>query len=115
MTAFRLADYLEHIRDAAREAMNLIQGMDKPAFLADRRTQLAVVALLSVIGEATGNILRRHAEFTEAHPEIPWRKMRGLRNRVTHGYFSINFELIWMITQRDLPALLETLPVTAGS
>ena len=109
MTDFRLPDCLEHIRGAALEARELLQEMDKPAFLADRRTQLAIVALLSVIGEATGNILRRYPKFAETRPEVPWHNMRGLRNRVVHGYFDVDFEAIWVITQRDLPALLEQL------
>jgi len=110
MTDLRLPDYLEHIRDAAREAMELTKGMDRSAFLADRRTQLAIIALLSIIGEATGNILRRYAEFAQAHPEIPWADMRGQRNRIAHGYFDVNFDTIWMTTYRDLPSLLEKLP-----
>ena len=109
MTDFRLNDYLEHIRDAAIEARHLVEGMDKPAFLADRRTQLAIVALLSVIGEATGNIQRRHSEWVQAHPEIPWAKMRGQRNRIAHSYFDVHYESIWLTTQEALPALLEKL------
>jgi len=109
MTDFRLPDYLEHIRDAILEAQELLQGMDKAVFLTDRRTQLAMVALVGVIGEATGNALRRYPEFAESHSEVPWHKMRGLRDRVAHGYFDVDFEAIWVIMQRDLPALLEQL------
>jgi uncharacterized protein with HEPN domain len=54
--------------------------------------------------------MRGYAEFVEAHPEIPWRGMRGLRNQVTHGYFDIDYDVIWVALQRHLPDLLEKLP-----
>jgi len=81
--------------------------MDKSVFLADSRTQDAVIRCLTVIGEATTKIMANHAGFTEAHPEIPWRDMRTMRNRLTHGYNEINLDTVWDVTQIDLPALLE--------
>lgn len=49
-------------------------------------------------------------EFTEAHPEVPWRSMRGMRNRIAHGYFDINLDVVWDTVQTALPELLKQLP-----
>lgn len=51
-----------------------------------------------------------YPDFIESHPEIPWRSMRGMRNRITHGYFDINLDLVWDTVQTALPALLNHLP-----
>jgi uncharacterized protein with HEPN domain len=48
--------------------------------------------------------------FTQAHPEVPWRRMRGMRNRIAHGYFDINLEVVWETVQTALPELLIQLP-----
>jgi uncharacterized protein with HEPN domain len=48
--------------------------------------------------------------FTLAHPEVPWRNMRGMRNRMAHGYFDVNLELVWQTAQEWLPELLKQLP-----
>ena len=50
------------------------------------------------------------AEFVRTHPEVPWRSMRGMRNRIAHGYFDINLDLVWDTVQTALPALLKQLP-----
>lgn len=110
MTGPRLPDYLEHIRQAALEVMGFVQGMDKPAFLEDRRTQHAVIWCLVVIGEAATKIMDTNAEFTKKHPEAPWQKMRGMRNHVVHGYFDLNLDMVWNTVTESLPALLEQLP-----
>jgi len=112
MTEPRLPDYLEHIRQAARQSVEFVQNMDKSAFVADIRTQFAVIRCLIIIGEAATKIMERHPEFVTAHPEVPWRDMRRTRNRVTHGYFDINLDAIWDTTQIYLPELLEKLPPT---
>lgn len=109
MTESRLADYLDHLRQAAQEACGFAQGLDKDAFAADRRTQQAIIMNLVIIGEAATKIMDDHPAFAEAHPEIPWRSMRGMRNRIAHGYFDINLDLVWETVQTSLPALLKQL------
>lgn len=51
-----------------------------------------------------------YPQFAQAHPEVPWRSMRGMRNRIAHGYFDINLEVVWETVQSALPKLLEQLP-----
>lgn len=112
MTADRLGDYLEHIRQAATHACQFIEGLDKDAFLSDLRTQKAVIMSLVIMGEAATKIMDRHAEFVRQHPEVPWRSMRGMRNRIAHGYFDLNLDLVWETVQTALPELLRQLPPT---
>lgn len=66
-----------------------MEGLAKADFLADKRTQQAVLMSLIIIGEAATKVMDGYAEFTEAHPAVPWRSMRNMRNRMAHGYFDI--------------------------
>lgn len=109
MSEHRLPDYLEHVRQAAIDACSFVEGLDKPAFLVDRKTQNAVIMSLVVVGEAATKIMDRHPEFTTAHPEIPWRSMRGMRNRIAHGYFEVNLDVVWDTVQSALPPLIAQL------
>jgi uncharacterized protein with HEPN domain len=110
MNENRLSDYLDHIRQAAMDAYGFIGGMVKDDFLQDKRTQRAVVMSLLIIGEAATKVMDGYADFTKAHPEVPWRSMRGMRNRIAHGYFDINLDVVWDTVQTALPALLAQLP-----
>jgi uncharacterized protein with HEPN domain len=106
----RLPDYLEHMQQAAADACSFVDGLDKEGFLSDKRTQRAVVMSLIVIGEAATKVMDRYATFTEGHAEVPWRSMRGMRNRIAHGYFDINLDLVWDTVQTALPELLKLMP-----
>jgi uncharacterized protein with HEPN domain len=86
------------------------KGWPRDDFLADKRTQQAVIMSLIVIGEAATKVMDGYAEFTQAHAEVAWRSMRNMRNRMAHGYFDINLDVVWETTQEWLPALLEQLP-----
>lgn len=110
MNENRLADYLDHMRQAATDACSFVEGVSKDDFLADKRTQQAVILSLIVIGEAATKIMELHADFIDQHPEVPWRSMRGMRNRIAHGYFDINLDVVWDTVQTALPTLLEQLP-----
>lgn len=115
MSVNRLADYLGHMTQAASDACSFVQGMAKEAFMEDRRTQQAVIMSLVIIGEAATKIMDGHASFVEAHAELPWRSMRGMRNRIAHGYFEINREVVWDTVQTALPDLLQQLAAIGGS
>lgn len=101
----RLFDYLDHMAEAVRLAVGYVEGLDKSAFLSDKRTQQAVIMNILIIGEAAGKIAAEYPAFVEAHPEIPWREMRGMRNRMAHGYFDINLDIVWDTVQKALPEL----------
>lgn len=74
----------------------------REAFLADPKSQDAVVRNIEIIGEA----VKALSEATrQAHPEVPWGKIAGTRDRLIHGYFSVDLDIIWDIVQTDLPSL----------
>lgn len=106
----RLADYLEHMQQAAAQAIAFVEGMNRAAFLNDRRTQQAVILNLVILGEAAGNVLAGHPAFAEHHAKVPWRSIRATRNRLAHGYFDINLDVVWETVQTALPQLLSVLP-----
>lgn len=105
MTDNRLADYVAHMRLAAADARAFVDGMSKPDFLADKRTQQAVIMSLIVLGEAATKVMDRYPDFAQRHSSIAWRSMRGMRNRIAHGYFEIDLEVVWETVQTALPAL----------
>jgi uncharacterized protein with HEPN domain len=114
MSENRLPDYLDHMQQAATDACSFVEGLAKNDFLVDKRTQQAVIMSLIILGEAATKAMDGYAEFTQAHPEVPWRSMRGMRNRIAHGYFDINLEVVWDTVQTALPELLEQLPSVRG-
>lgn len=68
-------------------------------------TQDAIVRNIEIIGEAAARIMRAAPDFVTDHPEIPWAKMRGIRNVAIHEYFSVDYRGIWDAVRDDLPAL----------
>ncbi|RXZ38651.1 DUF86 domain-containing protein [Oxalobacteraceae bacterium CAVE-383] len=85
-------------------------GLGKDDFLKDKRTQQAIIMSLIIVGEAATKVMDGYAEFTQAHAQVPWRSMRGMRNRIAHGYFDINLDVVWDTVQTALTALLKQLP-----
>ena len=105
----RQLDYVQHMVDAIRLAQSYVGGMSRETFLADKKTQQAVVLNVLILGEAAAQVGNEYPEWAEQHPEVPWRSMRGMRNRLAHGYFDINLELVWDTVQLSLPALEQAL------
>ena len=111
---FRIADYLEHMYEATRLARTYTEGLSKEEFLDDKRTQQAVILNLITIGEVAARIFSDHKEFATAHTEVPWQQMRGMRNRMAHGYFDINLDVVWDTVQASLPELERQLATLRG-
>lgn len=101
----RLPDYLQHIALAIQRIQRYVAGLSAATFAADDKTQDAVLRNIEVIGEAARNVQRHHADFAAAHAQVPWAVMVGMRNRVSHGYFAVDWDLIWVTIQNDLPPL----------
>ena len=74
----------------------------KENFFSDRKTQDAVVRNLEIIGEATKRV---SATLKEAHPDIAWKPIAGMRDKLIHDYFGVNLQLVWDAVVRDLPDL----------
>ena len=95
-----------HVLDilkAARLAIEFKGSADKAAFLADAKTQSAVLHQLLVIGEA---VKRLSPEFRAAHPEVPWRLIAGTRDKLIHFYEGVDLEEVWKMVTSDLPELI---------
>lgn len=101
----RVADYLGHILQAIDNILEYTAGFTSEAYLADRKTQDAVVRNLEVIGEACNNVVKHHPGFATAHPEIPWRVAYEMRNALSHGYFTVDHTIVWQTLQHDLRPL----------
>ncbi|MFC4725066.1 DUF86 domain-containing protein [Glycocaulis abyssi] len=95
-------DWLADILDEAALARQLTQSMDYEAFAADPFAQRALLHMLQTIGEAAGKL---SPETLSALPDLPWPDIRGMRNRIVHGYFGIDMEAVWRTASEDLPEL----------
>ena len=98
--------YLLDMLHAAREAVGFAQGLSYAVLTQDRRTQLAIVKSVEVIGEAAS---RLSLEARNGYPSIPWAEIVAMRNRLVHGYFGIDLKLVWDTVCNDLPALITQL------
>lgn len=109
----RQSDYVQRMLSATTQARSYTEGMAKADFMDDPKTQDAVIMKLLVIGELAAQLLDEHSEFVGNHPEIPWHQMKGMRNRMAHGYFELNLDVVWDTVQLALPDLEENLrPIT---
>jgi uncharacterized protein with HEPN domain len=102
----RVAVDLDRMQRAATNAIAFAGGMSKVDFLDDTKTQAAVMMCMIIIGEAGSRIAAQSPDFVASHPEMPWREMRGVRNRGAHDYDTIDFAAVWDMLQTSLPALL---------
>jgi uncharacterized protein with HEPN domain len=97
---------LRHILDAVREAVGFSEGRLRSDLDKNRMMSLALVRLLEIIGEASRGISE---EFRLGHPEIAWKRMAGMRDRLIHGYFDVNLDVVWKTVTQDLPPLVAQL------
>ena len=94
--------YLRHILDAIGLIKEYTRGMSENEFLGNSMAHDAVIRQIEIIGEAARNI---SDEFREKHPKLPWAKMVGIRNKIIHEYFNINYAIVWDTIKGDLPIL----------
>ena len=93
--------YLLHVRDAIDAIVGYTTG-GRSEFNRDRKTQDAVVRNLEIIGEA---VKRLSADLTAQHPDIPWRRIAGMRDKLIHDYFGVDLDLVWEVVRQELPTL----------
>lgn len=92
--------------EAAEKIVQFATGMSLERLEADELRQLALMRLIEIIGEASK---QTSPEFREQHPEIEWQSIAGMRNRLIHGYDSVNLELLWRTCTDDVPRLVTQL------
>ena len=98
--------YLEDILAAMRSIQDFVKDIDFEKFKNDDKTSSAVVRKFEIIGEATKQIPSR---IRQVHPEIPWKEMAGMRDRLIHFYFGIDYKLVWRTIKERLPELINSL------
>lgn len=102
----RVEDYLEHIAEMIEYATSFVQGVDSAELLKrDFKTQAAIVRCIEVIGEAATKIQQQNPAFVKSNPDVPWREMRDMRNKIIHEYFQVDVGAIWKTAKDDLPKL----------
>jgi len=100
--AYRLAHMLEY----AREAIGIAESRQRADLETNRLLELALLRLLETLGEAASKV---SPEMRALHPQIPWSQVISLRNRLIHGYDSVDHQILWQIIKSDLPVLAEQL------
>ena len=95
-------DYLTDMLRAIEKVRQFIDGMTFEEFARDDKTLFAVVRGLEIIGEATKRI---PDSVRGQNPDVPWREMAGMRDKLTHDYFGVNELVVWKTACEDLPAL----------
>ena len=101
----RLLDYLLHILEAIERIERYTADVDELAFLNTPLVQDAVVRNLEVIGEASRNVEQHYPDFARQHPSIPFAFAYQMRNAVAHGYFKVDYDIVWKTIQNDLAGL----------
>jgi uncharacterized protein with HEPN domain len=92
--------------DAARRAQQLVGGRERTDLDTDDVLALAHVRLLEIVGEAARGM---SPDLQGRYPDVPWRQMVGLRNRVIHAYFNVHLDLVWQVATAELEPLVEQL------
>lgn len=96
------SDYIQDVLDSIDDIEDFVKGIPFEEFVNDKKTTNAVVRSLEIIGEATKNI---PSEIREKYPEIPWKKMAGMRDKLIHEYSGVNLAIVWETIQQDIPPL----------
>ena len=97
---------LRHMRDYALEAQGMIAGKDRVDLDNNRMLELALVRLVEIIGEAAGRVT---PETRRKLPQIPWTDVVAMRNRLIHGYDSVDHDILWTTVSDDLPVLVDSI------
>jgi uncharacterized protein with HEPN domain len=88
---------------AARDAKEFSRGLTRESLGASKLHQHAIVRALGIVGEAAGKVSR---EFRDAHPEVPWKQIVGLRNRLIHDYTNVDLGRVWEVVTEHVPVLI---------
>ena len=92
--------------DSVHRIRGIVRGRSRQAFDADEVTQLALLHLIQLLGEAASRV---SAAFRAEHPELPWGEMVGMRNRIVHGYEHVDPDIVWRVATDDVEPVLAAL------
>jgi len=99
----RDAVYVGHMLDTARKATGKVSSISREDYEADENLRLALTDPIQTIGEAGRRVSR---EFCEAHPEVRWADIIGMRHKVVHDYLGVDDDIVWQVVTEDLPELV---------
>ncbi len=98
----KIGDYIDDIIEAMANAMEFTKSMEYYDFAKDTKTVYAVIRAIEIIGEAVKNIPE---DIRMKYPDIPWRSIAGMRDKVIHAYFGVKIERVWEVVKRDIPRI----------
>ena len=101
-----LTDYLNDIADNMEAVVNFVKDFNYESFEKDTKTQYAVIKAIEIIGEATRKL---PDNFRLKHPNIPWREIEGMRDRLVHDYTGTDVKIVWDTATKDIPKLQKQL------
>ena len=96
-------DYINDLVESCSDILDFTSDMSYEDFSADKKTVNAVIRCLEVIGEATKNL---PIPFRLEYPDIPWKQMAGMRDKLIHEYFGVDKEMVWQVVEKHIPPLL---------
>ena len=105
------SEYLRHMLAEADYLIEQCADLERDEFLVDETLKRAFVRSIEIIGEATRHIAD---DYRQQHPELEWRAMAGMRDRLIHGYFGVDYELVWDVAINKIPRLREDLTSLLG-
>jgi len=95
-------DYLADIQEASQNISQFISGMTWDEFAQDQKTIYAMVRAFEIIGEAAKKV---PLSVRKRHAKVPWKQMAGMRDKLIHEYFGVNYEVLWKTAQEDIPPM----------
>jgi len=98
----RYIDFMQDIVDNLQKAESFVNGMDFEEFLDDEKTRYSVIRALEIVGEAVKKV---PAAVRQKNPEVPWKDMAGMRDRLIHGYFGVDNEIVWKTANEFAPKM----------
>jgi uncharacterized protein with HEPN domain len=97
-----IGDYIQDAIDAMAKSMEFINGMNYEDFIQDDKTIFAVIRAIEIIGESVKNI---PDQVKKEYPEVSWREMAGMRDKLIHGYFGVDERRVWKTVKEEIPPL----------